>query len=325
MNMVKLIHRILYFLDRDSRTTLSKIAKRLRVSEQRVSYAVKSSINKKEIRNFSTVFDYTKFGFNAYLVLLKTNHKNKEELGSLLKDLKDVPEAVIVETMQGKFDIMVMFLYPNPSSFNKSLKKFISSHKALIRDNFISTVIVIHKFGRKYLNPWMKIGEDKVIGGDRLPIDLSDSEKKICNALVENSDASLKKLGKITGLTFKTLSFKMRKLRRGKIIRKFEPVLDCNKLGIVNKKIMLRYFDYDVRSENSITNLCNVHPNVVSIIKTFGKWDLIINFESLKEDNFDKFIDELREKYDNFIEDFEILEVRHKEKYNYLPSNCFEN
>ena len=325
MNMVKLIHRILYFLDEDSRITLSKIAKRLRVSEQRVSYAVKSAIKKKQIRNFSTVFDYTKFGFNAYLVLLKTNHKNKEELGGLLKDLKEIPEAVIIETMQGKFDIMVMFLYPNPSGFNKDLKKFISSHKSLIKDNFISTVIVIHKFGRKYLNPWMKIGGDKVIGGDRLPVDLNDSEKKICNALLSNPNASLKKIGKITGLTFKTISLKLKKLKKEKIIRKFEPVLDCNKLDIVNKKIMLRYFDYDVRSEDSITNLCDINPNVISIIKTFGKWDLIINFESLNENKFDKFIDELREKYDNFIEDFEILEIKNKEKSNYLPNECFGN
>ena len=40
--MSKLNHRILYFLDRNGRVTLSKIAKSLKTSEQRISYAVKS-------------------------------------------------------------------------------------------------------------------------------------------------------------------------------------------------------------------------------------------------------------------------------------------
>ena len=42
--MSKLSYRILYFLDRNSRATLSKIAKNLKTSEQRISYSVKSMI-----------------------------------------------------------------------------------------------------------------------------------------------------------------------------------------------------------------------------------------------------------------------------------------
>ena len=61
--MNKLSYRILYFLDRNGRVTLSKIAKSLKTSEQRISYAVKSMIKKKQIKFYSTVFDYSKFDF----------------------------------------------------------------------------------------------------------------------------------------------------------------------------------------------------------------------------------------------------------------------
>ena len=51
--------------------------------------------------------------------------------------------------------------------------------------------------------------------------------------------------------------------------------------------------------------------------------DLIINFESLKEEKFDVFVHQLREQYEGIIEDFEIVGVKGKEKFNYLPTNYF--
>jgi DNA-binding Lrp family transcriptional regulator len=218
---------------------------------------------------------------------------------------------------------MTMFLSKNPSSFNKTLKKFISKHKSDIKENHICTVIVIRKFGRQYLHPWMRVGEDKVIGGDRAPIKFTNSETIMCKALLENPTAKLKELSKTTKLSFKTLSSKLKLLKKREIIRKFEPVLDGNKLGIINKRVLIKYSAYDVKTENDLTNFCKESISVVSIIKTFGSWDLIINFESLKEEVFDSFMQELRERFEELIIDFDSVEVKNKEKFTYLPSNHF--
>ena len=219
---------------------------------------------------------------------------------------------------------MALFLSPNPSSFNKNLKQLISDYKGLIKDNSICTVIVTHKFGRSYLNPWAKSKIfGKIIGGDRVPVKLSDSESLVCKYLLENPTTTLKAVSKKSGLTFKTIISKLKDLKKEKIIRKFEPVLDGNKLGIFNKKIFLKYSSYDVDIDKKLTGFCRMIPEVVSITKIFGSWDLIINFESLKEEKFDIFFHQLREKYESIIEDFEILGVKSKEKFNYLPSNHF--
>ncbi len=320
--MTKVIYRILHFLDENSRTTLSKIAKRLKTSEQRVSYTLKSMNKKRQIKGYATVFDYAKFDFNGYLVLFRTSHK-KNGSSELLKNLKDLPEVVWIETLQGKLDISAMFLSQNPSSFNKTLKKFISKHKEDITDNHICTVIVIRKFGRQYLNPWAREGEDKVIGGDRAPVNFSDSEKFVCKALLEKPSAKLKELSKISGTSFKTFSSKLKSLKKRLVIRKFEPILDCDKLGILNKKILLKYSAYDFKIEDELTNFCKENSSVVSVVKTFGSWDLVINFESLKENSFDDFMSELRERFEELIIDFEIVDVKNKETFNYLPSNYF--
>ena len=121
--MAKINYRMLYLIDRNSRTTLSKIAKSLKTSEQRVSYNLKSMTKKRQIKHYATVFDYAKFDYNAYLVLLRTIHKNKELSQKIVQDLKEQPEVVRVESLQGKFDVSALFLSANPSSFNKTLKK----------------------------------------------------------------------------------------------------------------------------------------------------------------------------------------------------------
>ena len=321
--MNKLSYRILYFLDRNSRATLSKIAKNLKTSEQRISYSVKSMIKKKQIKFYSTVFDYSKFDFNGYLVLFQMYRKQEESI-NLISKLKNISDVVQIEALQGKYDVVALFLSPNPSSFNKNLKQLISDHKGLIKNNSICTVIVTHKFGRSYLNPWAKSKIfGKIIGGDRAPVKLSKSKALVCKYLLENPTTTLKDISKKSGLTFKTIISKLKDLKKEKIIRKFEPVLDGNKLGIFNKKIFLKYSSYDVDIDKKLTGFCRMIPEVVSITKIFGSWDLIINFESLKEEKFDIFFHQLREKYESIIEDFEILGVKSKEKFNYLPSDHF--
>ncbi|MBW2985268.1 Lrp/AsnC family transcriptional regulator [Candidatus Woesearchaeota archaeon] len=321
--MSKLNDRILYFLDRNSRATLSKIARSLKTSEQRISYAVKSMRKKRQIKFYSTVFDYSKFDFNGYLVLFQM-YRGYDESINLVSKLKEIPEVVQIETLQGKFDTMTLFLSPNPSSFNKILKQFISEHKELIKNNYICTVIVTHKFGRSYLNPWAKSKIfGKIIGGDRAPVKLSDSEALVCKYMLDNPTITLKDLAKGSGLTFKTIVAKLKSLKKEKIIRKFEPVLDGNKLGIFNKKIFLKYASYDVDIDKRLIGFCRMTPEVVSITKIFGSWDMIINFESLKEGKFDIFVQQLRAQYESIIEDFEIVGVKSKEKFNYLPSDYF--
>ena len=316
---------MLYLLDRNSRTTLSKVAKSLKTSEQRISYTLKSMTKKRQIKYYATVFDYSKFDYNAYLVLLRIIHKNKELSQKIVQDLKELPEVVRIESLQGKFDISAVFLSPNPSSFNKTLKRFISEHKKTIKENNICTVIVMHKYGRQYLNPWMKSGtEDMVIGGDRSPVKLSESEELTCKALLEKPEAKFKELNKMTGLTFKTVSSKIKNLKKRKIVRKFEPILDCNRLKITNKLLLIKYSEYDVSNENKLTSFCKTKPEVVSSMKTFGSWDLIINFEALKEEKFDNFMTALREEYEELIADFEIIPIKNKEKFSYLPTNHFK-
>lgn len=322
--MTKIIHRILYFLDRDCRATFTKIAKQLKTSEQRVSYSVKSMQKKKEITGFTTVFDYAKFDLNGYMVAFKINYKKKEESVKLLNSLKDLPEVVWLQTMEGKFDVFTMFLSSNPSYFNKTLKKFISEHKELIKDNVICTVIVTHKYGKQYLHPWMKKEFDKIIGGDREKVKLTETETLVCKELFKNPVVKIKYISKATGLTFKTITSKIKELMKKKVIRRFEVIMNANKLKIIKKKIMIRYTNYDEETENNLTNFCKIHKNIISSTKTFGKWDLIINFESLKEDELDTFIHDLRVGFEEIIDDIDVMTVTSTRKELYLPSNYFE-
>ncbi|MAG38454.1 hypothetical protein CMO90_00015 [Candidatus Woesearchaeota archaeon] len=321
--MIRIIHKILYFLDEDSRTTLSKIAKRLKTSEQRISYTVKSMIKKRQIKGFATVFDYAKFDYNAYIVAFRTNYQLKEETNKLLNDIKEHPETILMEKLQGRLDLITMFLSPNPSSFNKTLKKLISDNKKVIRENHICTVIVMHKFNKQYLHPWIKIKDDKVIGGDRDPLKLSETQKKICKALLDKPTGKLNELGKTTKLTFKTLTKKIKELRKKRVIRTFEPIINHEKIGIDRKKILLKYESYDQRIENNLTSFCKLNPNIVSITKTFGSWDSIIDFESIKEERINEFINKLRETFEGIIASIEIIDVERTDKRIYLPSNHF--
>jgi DNA-binding Lrp family transcriptional regulator len=181
----------------------------------------------------------------------------------------------------------------------------------------------MHKFNKQYLHPWIKIKDDKVIGGDRDPLKLSETQKKICKALLDKPTGKLNELGKTTKLTFKTLTKKIKELRKKRVIRTFEPIINHEKIGIDRKKILLKYESYDQRIENNLTSFCKLNPNIVSITKTFGSWDSIIDFESIKEERINEFINKLRETFEGIIASIEIIDVERTDKRIYLPSNHF--
>ena len=116
--MNRLQQNVLYELDANSRSNLSNIAKAYRTSQQMVSYTIKQLLKKKIILGFTTVFDYSMFDLNAYIVLFRLFYTRKAEFDKFVDYLKNIPELSVLEILDGKWDVYALFLAPNPSYFN---------------------------------------------------------------------------------------------------------------------------------------------------------------------------------------------------------------
>lgn len=319
--MKKIISNIIYSLDEYGRRNLSRVSRDIHTSQQRVSYNI-VQLEKKKIIDFTTLFDYAKFNLNGYLVLFQILYHNLSEHQKIISFLKEQDEIVWLETLDGKYDLLLFFLTPNPSSFNKTLKEILSKYPDTIKNYSLTTTIVQYNFQRSYLNNKLREKKFRIIGGDREPLKLDEKEKKICQILHEDPRIKMVEISKKIKISATTVLKYLKRLRKKQIIINFKPILkDLSELGVINKKIFIKYHNFDINLEDKLISFCKQHPNITGIIKGFGSWDLIINLEFLKEKEFNKFLIEFREGFEKLIDDFEIININKIEKHNYLPSN----
>ena len=66
-----------------------------------------------------------------------------KHLIELISKLKEISDVVQIEALQGKYDVVALFLSPNPSSFNKNLKQLISDYKGLIKNRLSDMIITL--------------------------------------------------------------------------------------------------------------------------------------------------------------------------------------
>ena len=133
-------------LEINSRFPLTKIAKKTRKSQQRVSYTIQSLLRRDIIKNFYTLIDYSRLNVISFRVYFKVNYISNADFKALIKALQEKNDTSWIATCGGEYDLISTFFSLNPSQFNKNLKKLISNFPKLIHSYVILTTAVIREY-----------------------------------------------------------------------------------------------------------------------------------------------------------------------------------
>ena len=152
--------KLLYELDANYRRPSRILGKKIRMSEQLVSYTINSFLKKGILLGFYPLIDYSRSGYLSFIVCFKVYYLNHQSFTSLIKKLQEHPQITSIIECDGKYDLLLVFHAKNPSSFNKTLKRLISDNSEL-RNYMILTSVVEHHYLRNYLLG--KHGEDDTV------------------------------------------------------------------------------------------------------------------------------------------------------------------
>ena len=103
------------------------------------------------------------------------------------------------------------------------------------------------------------------------------------------------------------------------VIRGARPFLDFSNIDYVMNILILRYHNISVQDEESLINYLLAHPNVISVVKTLGEWDLEINIEALDKWEFKKVERSIRERFSGIIQMTEAVPIYHEFKKTFFP------
>lgn len=324
MEIKKDYRKVLYQLEKDGRKSLTNIGKASNKSQQSVSYAVNQMEEERIIRDYYPLFDYTKFGFNGYLALFRVNTFSRDKIEELVSMFRENEMAAWIQRLAGGWDLLVFFLAPNTSYFNKEFKSLVSEYPEQLRTYSILTSVVIHDLERTFLKEeGEKRPPDLVVGGDRNVFELTDEEKHTCKVLNDDPRESTVEMGKKLGVTSKTVIERRKSLENRKLIKGYRPILGIKELDISVTLLVVSYTKQDVDMEDELVEYCKTHENVTMLMKTFGDWDAIIRLETRNRERKQEVVQSLRERFEEIIMDYDTLEVLDDIQKKYLPQGYF--
>ena len=148
--MVKIDYNMLYLKSENARMRLKAVSKALRKSPQRLKYNFDVFEKEDIIKNPYCIFDYSYFGLVLFRAYLRGVYVAEQDKKRIIDELRENPYIVSVYGLTGEYDLVVEFASPNPSKFNKELKKIVNLMPTL-NDYKIVLNIVTHIYPRHYL------------------------------------------------------------------------------------------------------------------------------------------------------------------------------
>ncbi len=314
--------RLLYELDCNYRNTYTKIGKKIRMSEQLVSYKVHSFEEKKIILDYVPQIDYSRFGYLTFLVFFKVHYTNEQSFNRLIQKIKAHENIISVIECDGNYDLIITFAAKNPSSFNKKLKLLISENPKELRHHMILTTVVEHHFPRSYLiNTEDRF--DTILGGDREEIPVDKLNQNIILQLMQRKKRVID-IAQALDSTPKTIINHLHQLEEQHIIKGYRLLLNPAAMAVNANIFLIRYRNITLDEEEEFRRFCKYQPNVIEFTKTFGEWDVIIHTETENREEFRRLSLQMREKFDDVIESSDNFRVFAHPKKQYLPQEIFE-
>jgi Lrp/AsnC family transcriptional regulator len=325
MDLKQDYREILFQLERDARNSLTDIGKKTGKSQQTTSYAVNSMEESGAIQDYYPLFDYTKFGFNGYLSLFRVNTFSREKIEELVQMFQENEMVAWVQRLAGGWDLLVFFLAPNASYFNKEFKSLVSEYPEQLRTYSILTTVVIHDMERTYLSRESNFEtRDTIIGGDRNVFKLKDEEKETCRILGQDPRKSTVEMGEELDVTSKTVIDRRKSLEERKLVKGYRPLLGLRELDVSTTLLLISYTKQDAEKEDELVDYCKAHENVTLLMKTFGDWDVMIRLETEDREKKQEVVHSLRERFEEVIMDYDTLEILEDIKKSYLPPGFFD-
>ncbi len=324
--MTKVDLNLLYLRGENARMSLQELAQHIKTTPQRLKYSI-SVLEKEQILTTPyCLFDYSYFGLILFRVYFKGGYISERDKVGIIEELKQNPYIVSVYELTGEFDLVVEFASPNPSKFNKEVKKIATLIPAL-NDYKVILNLVTYAYPHQYLakNPELfSLNVERIIGGDREREEFNPHELQVIKILVNNPTIRYTELASKTGLNVKTAKSILRNLTKRNIIKGFKYVIDTNKLGINTYRLFLKIHNVSLEREAQLMEYMLHNREIVQLHKTVGDWDLELDLHSLDKSRIRFILMQVREEFKDLIERFNLIEFYQYYQKSYLPQFLFK-
>ncbi len=310
--------KILYELDVNSRQSLAQIGKKVKLPKTVVHHRIHSLIERGILKDNYAVINYTKLGLIQFKLYFKFHSLSPKKEQEIIDYLKMKRNLVWAASCRSKWDIAATFIAKEVMDFDDILKEITNDYGKYLLENVVVICSFSPFYSRVYLNP-SRTKQEFIYISKTNRIELDATDQKIVTALSKDARSAILKISSSLNLSRDVVSYRIKKLEKAGVILTYRWLFDHEKVGFRFYKLILRLHNFSKTEELRLLEHCKMNQYIVQYMRLFGGWDVEIEFEIDDEDKMFEYINEIREKFDNIIRDYEVLHVYSEHKLNMYP------
>lgn len=309
--------KILSILSANSRTPISTISKKIRLSKEGTFYRIKKLKEQNVLLKFYPVFDLRDFGYHTYHVFMVIDEVDPERKKELLNHLLEHKNTKSIMEYSDRWDLEWVMVARNVQDFDNILTD--------ITKDFSDIIIEKHKFeiifGYKSIqfpDPYYK--RDVVLKTKKQTEKKIDKlSMEIIKILCEDVRLSTYKVSELIKLSPDAVSYRIKKLYDSGVIRQFSIMPNLSLLGYHWQTMCINLKTLDLNRELKFREYISAKPEIIRAVKVLGDSDLMLHIVTKKVKDWHRIVKDLHRTFVDIIVNYQIWSGYKEHYFTSLP------
>ncbi len=310
--------KILYELDKDARMPSSSIAKKVGLTPEGVNYRIKRFEKEGIITNYQLIVNLAKLGIFHFKIFLSFQHLNSEKLNEMITRLKKMEEVKWIVSSRGGWDLIITVETDSVESADEIKLKilgFFGNH--IIKKSF-SILVEAETYNRNFLIDGKNAINSRAVMKKDSIVELDELDMQILKNLTKNSRKSIVDLAEELKSTPRVINYRIKSLEKQNVILGYKIALGYEKLGIKFYKCLVYLGNINEKRISELVDYFVMHENIIHNVKVIGDWDYEPEFEVFSEEEFDKYLTDMKDKFSDLISKVDIITISKEHKFVYF-------
>jgi len=312
--------KILYELDKNSRESLKIIGKKVGLSKNSVKYRITQLEKSGVIKSYHAVIDLGKLGYLNFRLYLNLQNTTLEKEKEIIDFLKKQGIVNYIAYSDSEYNLIVEIITKNIIEMYNLWDQLLNKYVNYISERLLTINITSTSFYRDYLIEKPKEVYEIKTSKTRAEFKLDNLDLDIIKILSKDAKTQIINMATKLKVTEKTIITHLRTLESQKIIVAYRTCFDLEKLGYKGYKLRFLLQKITEKESNELINYVKKHPNVISRDESLGGSDFEIDIEVKDDTELSGLLDDIRKKFGEFIQDYQILSINKEHKNVFFVS-----
>ncbi len=315
--------KILYELDLDCRQSNSQIGKKVGLGRDVVSYRINNMEEEGLIKNYWTVIDTFKLGYDVFRIYIDFQYITKDIKNEIIKYFVDYKNSWVVATIKSEIDLDVVLWVNNIFEFYNFWNKTLDKYEEYFEKYSISIYIQANVYEKSYLLSGfdnVELKKDREICKQtcgQITVEIDELDYKLLNELAENARASLIDLADKFNCSSQTINYRIKNLIKSGVIKAFRVDIDISKLNLQSYKVDIYLKNHKMKK--LIIEHLESKPYLEFMNLALGWADLEPEFVVKNLEELMSILDEINSKFSGAIKKQSFFVTDEQYKLSCLP------